>query len=139
MFRPIVAGAIAAALLGSAASRSAAHQSSYPACALVSAAEIAKFLSVPAVQLDSVNSGRNDFSGVELCSWYVALRDPRGVSVKLRLAKSADETAALVVGARIDDEFDRDKAENIAGLGDEAQWAERRHGHRYDLEGGGRR
>lgn len=44
---------------------------------------------------------------MELCSWFVQYHAP-----------------VLVIATRIDDEFDRDHAAAIPGLGDEAQYAD---------------
>ncbi len=38
-------------------------------CEVLPAVEVATLLAVPNVQLDSVNTGTNDLTGVELCSW----------------------------------------------------------------------
>ncbi len=124
MYRPIVAWRIAASLACAAAPPLAAQQSPYPACDLLSAAEVAKFLSVAAVQVDSVNTGKNEFSGVELCSWYVSLRDPRGLTVRLRRGKSTEDTPVLLIAARMEEESFAGKVETVAGLGDEAQYAD---------------
>ena len=93
-------------------------------CEVLPAVEAAKLLAVPTVQLDSVNTGTNELTGVELCSWYVDPRDPRGVTVKLRRAKSADETEALLAGARIDEQVTLDRMEAVSGLGDDAHYAD---------------
>lgn len=42
-----------------------------PACELLSMAEVAGFLRVAAVQVDSLNSGMNDLANVDVCSWFV--------------------------------------------------------------------
>jgi hypothetical protein len=92
-------------------------------CALIPAAEVAKFMGVPTVQLDSVNTGTNEFTKVELCSWMVDPNDPRGVTVKLRRTASADETEAALLGARIDEQLTLDKMATVPGIGDEAWYA----------------
>ncbi|MGH7526994.1 MAG: hypothetical protein ACREMX_09855 [Gemmatimonadales bacterium] len=120
----MVVWAIAASLACAAASPLAAQQGRRGPCDLLSAAEVAKFLSVPAVQVDSVNTGTNEFTGVELCSWFVELRDPRGLTVRLRREKSAEDTTVLLLAARMEDEFSQRKVEPIAGLGEEAQYAD---------------
>jgi hypothetical protein len=93
-------------------------------CEVLPAVEVARLLSVPNVQLDSINTGTNELTGVELCSWYVDPRDPRGVTVKLRRAKAVDETEALLAGARIDEQVTLDKMEEVSGLGDGAHYAD---------------
>jgi hypothetical protein len=92
-------------------------------CELIPAAEIAKFLGAAAVQLDSVNTGTNEFTKVALCSWMVDPKDPRGVTVKLRQAESADETEAALLGARIDEGLTLDKMEALPGVGAGAWYA----------------
>jgi hypothetical protein len=93
-------------------------------CEVLPAVEVAKLLAVPTVQLDSVNTGTNELTGVELCSWYVDSRDPRGVTVKLRRAESADETEALLAGAQIDEQVTLERMEAVRGLGDDAHYAD---------------
>jgi hypothetical protein len=93
-------------------------------CEILPPVDVATLLAVPSVQLDSVNTGTNELTGVELCSWYVDPRDPRGVTVKLRRAKSADETEAVLAGARIDEQLTLDKMEAVRGLGDGAHYAD---------------
>jgi hypothetical protein len=93
-------------------------------CEVLPAVEVAKLLAVATVELDSVNTGTNELTGVELCSWYVDPRDPRGVTVKLRRATSADDSEALLAGARIDEQVTLDKMEAVTGLGDDAHYAD---------------
>jgi hypothetical protein len=45
------------------------------------------------------------------------------VAVKLRRAKSPEETAILMSAARVDEEMTLDRAQAVPGLGDEAQYA----------------
>lgn len=89
------------------------------ACELLTAAEVAGFLRVPAVYVDSIESGFNETTRVDLCSWYVTKGESDGVMVKLRRSASADEVLVQFAAAKIDAGF-RDAPEPASGIGDEA-------------------
>jgi hypothetical protein len=112
MNRLIVICTIAAAL----------HPKPPTAGELFSTAEVAKFLAAPAVQIDSINSGKNELTGVDFCSYFVTEKDPRGVMLKLRRGASADDAMLSMISARAEDEFVERKPEVLAGIGDEAQY-----------------
>jgi hypothetical protein len=90
------------------------------ACELFSAAEVAAFLSAPAAQIDSVDSGFNENTHADLCNWYVHKGSPQGLTFKVRRAQSADETAVILLAARLDENLTLDHAQPIHSLGDEA-------------------
>jgi hypothetical protein len=46
------------------------------------------------------------------------------VTAKLRRAKAADETDAVLAGARIDEQVTLDKMEDVSDLGDSAHYAD---------------
>lgn len=105
-----------------AATQSAPKTTPLTACELLSAAEIAASLQVPAVRIDPLNSGRNEMTHVDLCSWYVAEGKNDGVMVKLRQAPSAGEVQVSFIAARLDIDSSVPPA-RIPGVGDEALYA----------------
>lgn len=91
------------------------------ACELLSTAEVAAFLGVPAVQIDSLNSGKNEFTNVDFCSWFVRAGESQGVMLKLRRAGSPDGVLPAFVAAKVDEELSPPaKPASIAGVGEEA-------------------
>ena len=62
------------------------------ACELVTPAEIARFLNVPAVKKDEINSGKNELTHVDICNWEGGTE---GLELRLYRAESADEGASL--------------------------------------------
>ena len=93
------------------------------ACDLLSMAEVAGFLRVAAVQIDSLNSGMNDFTKVDLCSWFVHAGESQGVMLKVRQATPPDEVLAAFSAAKVDEELNPPaELVSIPGLGDEAQY-----------------
>jgi hypothetical protein len=110
-------------LLGGAAGTLLANTPAKPrtACELLSAAEVAAFLKVPLVHIDSLNSGMNEMTRVDFCNWYVKENQPEGVMLKLRRAPSADEAAVSFIAAKVDEEMSPPaKTTAIPGVGDEA-------------------
>jgi hypothetical protein len=75
------------------AAASSAETKAQTACELLSPAEIAGFLKVPEVRKDDLNSGKNGFTGVDICNWYVKEGGNEGVEVRMRRAESSDEGA----------------------------------------------
>ena len=61
------------------------------ACEVLTPAEVATFLKVPEVRKDDLSSGKNQFTGVDLCYWYVKEGSPEGIAVTFRTAASDDE------------------------------------------------
>lgn len=112
--RALLAIGIAAALLAAGKPRTA--------CELLSAAEIATSLGAPAGRIDSINSGTNETTHVDYCSWYVKEGASEGVMVKLRRAPSAGDAPTAMLAARIDEGISGDEATLVAGVGEEAQY-----------------
>ena len=91
------------------------------ACELLSTAEVAAFLRVPAVQIDSLNSGMNELTKVDFCSWFVHPGESQGVMLKLRRAASPDEVPPAFIAAKVDEEMSPPaEPASIPGVGEEA-------------------
>jgi hypothetical protein len=91
------------------------------ACELLSMAEVAAFLRVPAVQIDSLNSGMNELTKVDVCSWFVHAGENQGVMLKLRRAPSADEVLPSFSAAEVDEQMSPPaEPTSIPGIGEEA-------------------
>jgi hypothetical protein len=91
------------------------------ACELLSVAEVASFLRVPAVLIDSLNSGMNGYTKVDLCSWYVHAGESEGVIVKLRRAASSDAVLSVFTAAKVDEEMSPPaEPAPVPGVGEEA-------------------
>lgn len=100
---------------------SAANAKQLNACELLSTAEVAAFLKAPSVQIDSLNSGKNQNTNVDFCSWFVKAGESEGVMLKLRRAASSEETPVALIAARGDEDFPSPpQPTSIAGVGDEA-------------------
>src|SRR5262245_3116971 len=99
------------------------------ACDVITPAEIAGALQVPEVKKDDVNSGENRMTHVDICNWYVRNGSSEGVQVQVYLAQGADVGASLAAySAAKGDAVEHDsaraaKAEQLAGVGDEAIYA----------------
>ncbi|MGH7498810.1 MAG: hypothetical protein ACREL3_08170 [Gemmatimonadales bacterium] len=93
-----------------------------PACEILSTTEVARFLRTPAVRIDSINSGMNEMTKVDVCSWYVREGESEGVMLKLRHGDSPDGGVAMLA-ARVDEGFPAPaEPVSVAGVGDEAQY-----------------
>jgi hypothetical protein len=95
----------------------------FPACELLAPAEVAKVLGAPRAFIDSLNSGPNEATGAQLCSWYVRQGSSEGVMIKLYRGASPDQAGALWYGSvRMDGDWlasDSDPV-RVTGVGDEA-------------------
>ncbi|HXF95773.1 MAG TPA: hypothetical protein VNI61_06680 [Gemmatimonadales bacterium] len=94
----------------------------YPACELLSLAEVAGVMGAPRAFIDSLNSGPNEMTGAQLCSWYVKEGSSEGVMLKLFRGATQDQAMTLWYGVRADGDWQMSKVEPvpIAGVGDEA-------------------
>ena len=132
MLKLIVTGALAAALPAAILplpKHSAPNVKPLTACQLVTAAEVAGLLKVPAVHIDSISSGKNEMLNVDLCSWYVREGESEGVMLKLRRAPSSDKVPVAFIAAKIEPEFSEPaKPVSITGVGQEAVYVAYRDG-----------
>jgi len=123
MYRLLLLGTAAALTAVTSPAIPAANPNPRTACELLSAAEVAQFLGAPSVRIDSINSGNNQLTQVDFCSWYVKEGQSEGLQVKLRRRPSRDEAPVAMIAARVDDGFsDQRPAEAIPGIGEEAQY-----------------
>jgi len=95
------------------------------ACELLTPAEIAKALNVPAVKKDEVNSGQHLMGHVDICSWYVKENSPEGLEIRWWRGKpGAGEPLAEFSAAKghafEHDSARSDKAQPVSGVGVEA-------------------
>ena len=123
MYRLLFLGTAASLAAVTSPALSAANPNPPTACELLSAAEVARFLSAPSVRIDSINSGNNELTHVDFCSWYVKEGQSEGLMVKLRRRASRDEAPVAMIAARLDDGFSGQRLpEAIPGVGEEAQY-----------------
>jgi len=91
-------------------------------------AEVANFLKVPEVRKDDLNSGKNQFTGVDLCNWYVKEGSPEGIGVTLRTAMSDDEGGRMTAyssakGDALEHDVKRSLEAQRVPVGDEAVYS----------------
>src|SRR6185436_856444 len=98
------------------------------ACEVLTPAEVANFLKVPEVRKDDLNSGKNQFTGVDLCNWYVKEGSPEGIGVTLRTAMSDDEGGRMTAyssakGDALEHDVKRSLEAQRVPVGDEAVYS----------------
>lgn len=98
------------------------------ACDVLTPAEVASFLKVPDVRKDDLNSGRNQFTGVDLCNWYVKEGSPEGLGVTLRQATSDDDGGRLSAfsaakGDAVEHDVKRSQDAQPVAVGDQAVYS----------------
>lgn len=98
------------------------------ACEVFAPAEIASFLKVPEVRKDDLNSGKNQFTGVDLCNWYVKEGSPEGIGVTLRTAAPDDEGGRMSAfsaakGDAVEHDVKRSQDAQTVAAGDEAVYS----------------
>jgi len=105
----------------SGAAASAAGQTKVKsACDLVTATELAGFLKVAEVKKDDINSGLNDLTKVDICTWDVKDGHNGGVEVRLHRAMSGDDEALVAFSAAKSDALDFGQPQPVSGIGVEA-------------------
>jgi len=96
------------------------------ACEILTPAEIARTLNVPEVKKDDTNSGENQMTHVDICSWYVKNGSAEGMQVQVYRAGGADVGSSMLAyssakGDAVEHDAARaSKAEQLSGVGDEA-------------------
>ncbi len=98
------------------------------ACEILTPAEIAGFLKVSEVKKDDLNSGKNQFTGVDLCYWYVKEGSPESIGVTLRTATTDDEDGRMLAfssakGDAVEHDVKRSQAMQTVAVGDEAVYS----------------
>ena len=98
------------------------------ACDVLTPAEVASFLKVPEVRKDDLNSGKNQFTGVDLCYWYVKDGSPEGIAVTFRTAASDDEGGRMLAfssakGDAVEHEVKRSQEAQPVAVGDEGVYS----------------
>jgi hypothetical protein len=98
------------------------------ACEVLTPAEVASFLNVPEVRKDDLNSGKNQFTGVDLCNWYVKEGSPEGIGVTLRRATSDDDGGRMSAfsaakGDAVEHDVKRSQEAQPVAVGDEALYS----------------
>ena len=111
-----------------AAANAASGPKAQTACEVLTPAEVANFLKVPEVRKDDLNSGKNQFTGVDLCNWYVKEGSPEGIGVTLRTAASDDEGGRMTAfssakGDAVEHEVKRSQEAQKVAVGDEAVYS----------------
>jgi hypothetical protein len=95
------------------------------ACEVLTPVEIAGFLKVPEVRKDDLNSGKNQFTGVDLCNWYVKEGSPEALGITLRRAASDDEGGRTIAFSSakndaVEHDVKRSQGLQPVSVGDEA-------------------
>jgi len=110
------------------ASTPAAKPRVQAACDVLTPAEVANFLKVPEVRKDDLNSGKNQFTGVDLCYWYVKEGSPEGIAVTFRTAASDDEGGRMSAfssakGDAVEHDVKRSQEAQAVAVGDEGVYS----------------
>ena len=110
------------------ASASASRPKVQAACNVLTPADVASFLKVPEVRKDDLNSGKNQFTGVDLCYWYVKEGSPEGIAVTFRTATSDDEGGRMLAfssakGDAVEHDVKRSQEAQPVAVGDEGVYS----------------